>query len=189
MNIDRFTGQTQPRREFGMLKLDLLRKASRSSGIAILMLALLPSFATAQDGDAKIVSHIEAFTIAQTEDGAEVRGPADTISPGGIIEYEMTYKNISEDPLELFIIRGEVPRSTFYLSGEEDISVPAVFEVSVADLGWNTPPIVRYVEYEAGILRPVEVSEEEFEALRWRLAEPITPGEEVSATYRIRVED
>ena len=67
--------------------------------------------------------------------------------------------------------------------------MPAIFEVSVSDIGWATPPVIRYVEDEEGILQPAEVPDEEFEALRWRLVEPIAPGEEVSASYRIRVEN
>lgn len=155
-------------------------------GAAILLSA---GATVAQEEVAKIVSTIEAFTIVQDEAGQDVRAPADAINPGGVIEYEMTYKNVSEDALSELIIRGDVPQQTYYLSSEELKNAPAVFEVSVADIGWATPPVIRYVEDEEGILRPVEVSDEEFEALRWRLAEPILPGEEVSATYRIRVEN
>ena len=144
---------------------------------------------SAQEEVQKIATSIEAFTIIEDEAGEEVRAPAERVSPGGIIEYQMTYKNVSEDVLSHFVIRGDVPEATYYLSSEDLQNALAVFEVSVADIGWASPPVVRYVEDDAGILRPIEVPDEEFEALRWRLAEPIIPGEEVSATYRIRVEN
>ena len=96
---------------------------------------------------------------------------------------------MSDDALSNFVILGNVPGSTRYLSAQPLEEIQAVFEVSVEDIGWVTPPVIRYIDSGDGVMRPVEVPEEEFEALRWRLAEPITPGEEVSATYRIKVED
>ncbi len=165
-------------------------KRTTLSIIAVLATcSALAGVSVAQKEQSKVVSYIEAFTIHQDESGEEVRAPAESVSPGGVIEYQMTYKNISEDMLGEFIIRGDVPPETYFLSSRDLPDVPAIFEVSVSDIGWATPPVIRYVEDEEGILRPAEVPDEEFEALRWRLVEPIAPGEEVSATYRIRVEN
>lgn len=145
--------------------------------------------AYAQEAPAKVESEIAAYTITLDEEGKEQRALADVVSPGGIIEYEMTYRNVSDEPLGDFIIQGGVPDATYYHSAEQLDALRATFEVSVADLGWATPPIMRYVDDGTGVLRPVEVPEEEYQVLRWRLKQPITPGEEVSATYRIKVEN
>ena len=143
----------------------------------------------AQEAPAKVESSISAYTVTLAEDGKEIKVPAKKVSPGGTIEYQLSYKNISDEPLEEFVILGNVPASTSYLSAVPLEATRAIFEVSVSDIGWATPPIVRYKEDDSGIMRPVEVPKDEFEALRWRLAEPISPGEEVSATYRIKVEE
>jgi hypothetical protein len=150
---------------------------------------IVGSLATGQERAPAVQSDITAYTITLDADGREVRKVADQIVPGGIIEYTLTYKNVSREALSDFVILGKVPEATDYHSSEAIKQVQAVFEVSVSDIGWTTPPVMRYEDDGTGVLRPVKVPEEEFEALRWRLAEPITPGEEVSATYRIRVED
>ena len=152
-------------------------------------LSAMQGHAQAQDEHAKVVSHIEAYAIEQDDAGQEIRLTAESINPGGIIEYHMTYTNISDASLAQFVIQGDVPNETTYVSAGEVNDAPAIFEVSVADIGWASPPVIRYVEDNEGILRPVEVPDEEFEALRWRLVEPINPGEVVSATYRIKVEN
>ena len=144
--------------------------------------------ALAQEKPVKVESEISAYTIVTDEEGNEIRETASKVSPGGIIEYELRYRNVSEDALSNFVILGDVPDATQYLSAQPLGEALAIFEVSVEDIGWATPPVIRYVDDGDGVLRPVDVPEEEFEALRWRLAEPITPGEEVSATYRIKVE-
>jgi len=141
----------------------------------------------AQEQAPKVETAISAYTIVVDEKGNEVRETASTVSPGGIIEYQLSYRNVSDDALSNFIILGDVPEATEYLSAQPLGETLAVFEVSVEDIGWATPPVIRYIDDGDGVLRPVNVPEEEFEALRWRLAEPITPGEEVSATYRIKV--
>ena len=145
--------------------------------------------AVAQEGTPSVESDITAYTITLDEEGSEIRQLADQVVPGGIIEYKLTYKNVSSEALSDFVILGKVPEATDYDSAQSVQEVQAVFEVSVSDIGWTTPPVIRYEDDGTGIMRPVKVPEEEFEALRWRLAEPISPGEEVSATYRIRVED
>lgn len=173
-----------------MYKFGFTRKSLYALVLAGLALA---GTAMAQDGEAaseaKIESKIAAFTITLDENGNERRERATTVSPGGVIEYQLSYRNISGQPLSDFVILGDVPPATYYLSAERLDMPEAVFEVSVADIGWGAPPLIRYVRDEAGIMRPVKVPEAEFEALRWRLAEPIIPGEEVSATYRIKVEN
>jgi len=145
--------------------------------------------AYAQEAPAKVETEIAAYTITLDEEGKEQRALADVVSPGGIIEYEMTYRNISDEPLADFIIQGGVPDATQYFSAQPLDVLRATFEVSVADIGWASPPVTRYVDDGTGVLKPIAGPKEEYQALRWRLAQPITPGEEVSATYRIKVEN
>ena len=167
------------------LKDSSLKKGAMVAGLSL----MFASMAAAQEPETVVESNIAAYTITLDKDGREIRQSADQIVPGGVIEYTLTYKNVSDEALSDFVILGKVPDATDYHSAQAVKQAQAVFEVSVRDIGWVTPPVMRYEDDGTGVLRPVEVPEEEFEALRWRLAEPITPGEEVSATYRIRVED
>ena len=163
--------------------------AAKLSCLALSFALGTASAAFAQEASAKVESEIVAYTITLDEEGKEQRILADVVSPGGIIEYELTYRNVSEEPLGNFIIQGGVPDATQYYSAQPLDALLATFEVSVADIGWATPPVTRYVDDGTGVLSPVAVPEEEYQALRWRLAKPITPGEEVSASYRIKVEN
>jgi len=149
--------------------------------------ALIFGVANAQEVSVQVESQMRAFELTHTANGELIRTPVARAIPGQIVEYELSYRNISGEALEDFIIIGEFPVSAEYLSSAALSGPKAVFEVSVADMGWVLPPAVRYAKDGKGILRPVAVPEKEFKALRWRMAEPIAPGGEVLAAYRVRI--
>jgi len=149
--------------------------------------ALLLGAGSAQEGPVQVESQMRAFALTHTVDGGLIRTPVAQAMPGQIVEYELSYRNISDEALDDFILVGELPVAAEYLSAAALNGPKAVFEVSVADIGWVLAPAVRYVDDGKGILRPVAIPEKEFKALRWRMAEPIDPGGEVSAIYRVRL--
>jgi len=148
-----------------------------------------PVFATvsAQVARAQVETKKRAFALTHAANGELIRTPAARALPGQILEYELSYRNMSDVALDDFILVGELPIAAEYVSNAALNGPKAVFEVSVADMGWVLPPVVRYMDDGKGILRPVAIPEENFQALRWRLAESIAPGEEVSASYRIKI--
>lgn len=149
--------------------------------------ALLCGAGSAQKKPAQVEGHMQAFELKHAAVGALIRTPLARAMPGQMVEYELSYRNISGEALDGFIIVGALPVAAEYVSRAALKGPKAVFEVSIEDMGWVLPPAVRYIDDGKGILRPVAVPEKEFKALRWRLAEPITPGGEVSATYRVRI--
>jgi hypothetical protein len=141
--------------------------------------------ALAQSGE--VEATLTAYAITIEEDGAERASPASEIKPGGIIEYEIDYRNATEDPLENFVILGDVPDKTTYLSVTSIEGFQGELEVHVPDIGWSLEPVIRYVQDDTGALVPMTVQPEEYDALRWRMPNALAPGEEISVSYRIRV--
>ncbi len=153
---------------------------------ALCVAALLCSpAALAQSGE--VEATLTAYAITIEEDGAERASPASEIKPGGIIEYEIDYRNATEDPLENFVILGDVPDKTTYLSVTSIEGFQGELEVHVPDIGWSLEPVIRYVQDDTGALVPMTVQPEEYDALRWRMPNALAPGEEISVSYRIRV--
>jgi len=141
--------------------------------------------ALAQSGE--VEAKLTAYAVTLNEDGNEQLEPAGEIKPGGIIEYDIDYRNASEDPLDNFIVLGDVPDRTSYLSVTAVEGFESELEVHVPGIGWSLEPVVRYVQDETGALVATPVEPEEYDALRWRMPNALAPGEEISVSYRIRV--
>lgn len=144
----------------------------------------LPSVAE----DAPLESQLEVAVVIEESRG-ETLQPADRIAPGAVLQYSLDYQNNSEEPFEGFTILGPIPENTEFLPETESADRRSVFEAKVEGLDWARPPITRQVTDADGVLRPVEVPASEYTAVRWRLAEPLEPGETASALYRVRVAD
>ena len=154
--------------------------------LAAAMVGLMAS-ASALAGEGEVEATLTAYAITIEEDGAEQMSPAVEIKPGGIIEYDIDYRNATDDPLENFIVLGDVPDQTTYLSVTSVEGFQSEMEVHVPGLGWSLEPVIRYVQDETGALVATEVQPEEYDALRWRMPNALAPGEEISVSYRIRV--
>jgi len=168
-------------------KLQAAQNRHRSCRSAVLAMAtvLCSAGAFAQSGE--VEATLTAYAVTVQEDGAEALAPASEIKPGGIIEYEIDYRNATEDPLENFVILGDVPEQTTYLSVTSVEGFQSELEVHVPDIGWSLEPVIRYVQDDTGALVPMTVQPEEYDALRWRMPNALAPGEEISVSYRIRV--
>ncbi len=148
--------------------------------------ATAPAHAQAADAS-PLKSELAAFTVSVDAEGKEAREPADRVIPGGLIEYELSYENVGESDLSGLVINGQVPDSTVFVDETARASAPATFQILVGDLGWVDYPPVRYVENDAGALIAEPVGAEEFQSVRWLLADSLKPGERVEARYRTRV--
>jgi uncharacterized repeat protein (TIGR01451 family) len=148
--------------------------------------ATAPAHAQAADAS-PLKSELAAFTVSVDSEGREAREPADRVIPGGLIEYELSYENVGGSDLSGLVINGQIPDSTVFVNETASASAPATFEVLVGDLGWVAYPPVRYVESDAGTLVAEPVGPEEFQSVRWVLADSLQPGERVEARYRTRV--
>lgn len=153
-----------------------------AAGLTVLLLA---SGAQAQSGE--VEATLTAYSVSLTQDGTEQLDPASDIKPGGVIEYEIDYKNATDDPIDNFIVLGDVPDQTHYVAVTAVEGFESKLEVHVPGIGWSLEPVIRYVEDEHGALIGTKVPPEEYDALRWRMPNALAPGEEISVSYRIRV--
>ena len=169
----------RPIRKAGTIKAEKLR-----ASLVLAVLICSPA-ALAQSGE--VEATLTAYTVTVLDDGAEQLAPAKEIKPGGIIEYDIDYRNATDDPLEDFIVLGDVPDQTTYLSVTSVKGFKSELEVHVPGIGWSLEPVIRYVQDETGALVPMTVQPEEYDALRWRMPNALAPGEEISVSYRIRV--
>lgn len=151
-------------------------------GLAALACAL---GAHAETGE--VEAKLTAYSVTLQEDGAEQLEPNGEIKPGGIIEYDIEYKNATDGALENFVVHGDVPDQTTYLSVTSVEGFNSQLEVHVPGIGWSLEPVIRYVQDETGTLVATPVQPEEYDALRWQMPNALAPGEEISVSYRIRV--
>ena len=143
--------------------------------------------AVAQDQE-PVSSKLEAFIVSETRNGNERFTKANRVTPGELIEYRISYRNNTSDPLGAFTVNGDVPSRTVYVAQSQQADLPAVFQAEVADLGWVDVPAFREITNQDGTIEKVQVSPDEYQNLRWRLAESLPPDREVNVTYRIRVD-
>ena len=131
---------------------------------------------------------LSAQIVTLDVNGEEVFEPANSVAPGSTIEYRIQYENISDDPLEHFVVNGRIPNVTAFIADSAELDTSATFQARVEGIGWADVPVIRYLQDETGVLRAVTVSEDEYTGLRWKLAQPLGPGDEIEARYRVIVD-
>ncbi len=161
------------------------------NSITALMVMILVSFtlagSSAVAASGEVVGTMEAYLVSQSANGQEQFSPAKRVTPGGVIEYRVTYKNETQKSLSEFVINGKVPANTVFVDGQSRTTVTAVLEADVAELGWVSLPAFRDVTRDDGSVQRIRVAPNEYGAVRWRLKNSINPGRKVMAVYRVRV--
>lgn len=157
------------------------------ASMAVMLLAAAAAIPASAD-EAPLESRLEVVNVIQGDDGESLK-PAERIAPGAVLQYSLDYKNASEEAFEAFTILGPIPENTEFLPETQTADRRSVFEAKVEGLDWAQPPVTRYETDAEGILRSVEVPASQYTAVRWRLAEPLAPGDSASAAYRVRVAD
>lgn len=160
---------------------------NRIASIATLLCAGIFAHPSLAD-DMPVESRMDVSAVIKQADGETLR-PADEIVPGAVLQYDLDYRNASGEAFEGFTIVGPVPENTEFLPETQNADRRSVFEAKVEGLDWAQPPVTRYETDADGTLRSVEVPASAYSAVRWRLAEPLAPGETASAAYRVRVAD
>ncbi len=158
------------------------------SMMAALTAACMASLTPALADDGPLTSALSVFQVLETGTSPATFRPADTVAPGGILEYRLDYENVSQAPLADLVIQAVIPHNTEFIEVSQSVDRPAVFEAKVEGLEWSTLPVTRYEADENGVLQAVEIPAEEYVAVRWRVAEPLAAGESTRAVYRVRVD-
>ena len=85
---------------------------------ALVYLFQAPVFATvsAQDARAQVETKKRAFELTYAANGELIWTPAARALPGRLLEYELSYRNMSDVALDDFILVGELPIAAEYVS-------------------------------------------------------------------------
>lgn len=146
----------------------------------------LPS--AAQEASPPLQTELEAYLVQFDDAGKENLILATNADPGQIIEYQLSYHNVSDGDLSKVILNAGVPNSSEYLSHQNELSVVSTVEVKTADIAWAEPPLKRAVKNENGEVQFITVSPNEYSGVRWKLNSPLSAGEKVNTSYRVRIE-
>lgn len=143
--------------------------------------------AHAQEGDNPLAAKLTVTKVvnAGTEDEAAV--DAKTAGPGDILEYNGSYSNVSEEPLEGIMIEGPIPDGTGYVPDATEASLAATFQVLVEGEDWQELPAYKTIVLEDGTEERVEAGPSDYVQIRWALEEPLAPSTTFTTQYRVRV--
>lgn len=127
----------------------------------------------------------EAFRVVATEQGKEQLLPADKASPRDVVEYRLTYKNQSADPVRNVAISDPIPAGTRYVASSAALSGAGRVEFSI-DGGksfhaWPVP-IVEKTPDGREVVR--QAPAEMVTNIRWLVDGAFASQTEVIASYR-----
>ncbi len=172
----------------------MFMKFGRTSRVALAALGVLGLVAAAQAAGAQqagpLETQLSAFSVQPDKAAPEGERlePAASVNPGGLVEYRVSYANVGEAELSGLVINGVIPDQTDYVDASARLDVSSVLEVRAEGTDWAMPPLTRYETMADGTILAVVVPPAEYTALRWKLAQPLAPGDRIEAVYRVAVD-
>ena len=112
------------------------------------------------------------------------RIPAETVIPGTVVYYVITYRNVGQEPAHDIVITNPIPKELEYIS---TFVLKSVADVRVSiDGGKAYDELIRLdVKDSNGKLRPARASD--VTHVRWSIKSNIGPGEEGKVSYEARL--
>jgi len=148
---------------------------------AVILAAGLP---VQGEGGAKapVEARLDVERIVRAPDGHESRSSADSAKPGDILEYVVTYRNTTRDPVRDLQATLPIPPATELVAGS---ARPATARASLDSREFAAMPLKRKVKRDG---REVEESVplHDYRYLRWSIAE-LRGGESMTFSARVRV--
>lgn len=131
-----------------------------------------------------LTATLEAHKVVRGDDGTERFAAASEAAPGDVLEYRVTYTNISEDTLNDVTATLPVPTTGVeYLAATAH---PAPVEASTSGTRFAPTPLKRVVRLPDGKYQQQLVPASEYRFLRWPLGE-LSPGASKTVSARMRV--
>jgi uncharacterized repeat protein (TIGR01451 family) len=154
----------------------------KAFGIALLALAAaLP--ARPQDKQAQPVeARLEVRKITRSADGREHVGAADTVKPGDVLEYVVTYRNHSAAAVSDFAATLPIPEATELVAGSDH---PVGARASIDAREFAAMPLKRKVRRDGRELEEA-VPMREYRAVRWQVPR-LGAGESLTFSARVKV--
>jgi uncharacterized repeat protein (TIGR01451 family) len=139
----------------------------------------------AQAPSSSLSSELTAHRVALREDGREALESAQTVKPGDLVQYAVTFKNTTKAPLTNIAATLPIPRGTDFVAATVK---PEGAMASVDGVRFEPMPLKRKVQQADGRWIEVAVPLSEYRSLRWP-ARTLSAGEQFSASLRVRVTD
>jgi hypothetical protein len=149
-------------------------------------LAISATVAVAKSSPIK--TQMEAYTISIDKDGNEIASKSFEASPKQIIEYRVTYENISKGLLSGLKIKAPIPASTTYKQNSNKTEVASTFMVSI-DGGktFESEPVKRMVKNADGEMVEKIIPASKYTHVSWSPKAGIKANEKQLYTYRVAV--
>lgn len=145
-------------------------------------------FAKTTQTPAPLTNTMDAYVIELNSKGKEVAVHAETVEPGEMVEYRLTYNNISEKALNGLVVTGPIPSNTQYIGQTAQAGATSQFIVSI-DGGktFESEPVKRIVKDADGKDKEVIIPAEQYTHLRWNVNDTLNAGAQQVYTYRVAV--
>ena len=135
-----------------------------------------------------LATKMEAYTISVNKDGKEVATKSAEASPKQLIEYRVTYKNMSKGSLKGLAVTGPIPASTHYKGGSNNTKISANFMVSIdGGKNYEREPVKRMVKDASGKMVEKIIPASRYTHVRWIPSAGISAGEKQLYSYRVQV--
>jgi len=125
--------------------------------------------------------------VLDEESKKETLVTAESASPGDVLQYTGTYKNVSDQPLAGLVVRGPIPSNTVFSEGGLSISAKASLEVLIEGEPWQALPAYKTVRQLDGTEERVPAKPTDYKEVRWKVSEALDPQESLVTVYRVRV--
>jgi hypothetical protein len=135
-----------------------------------------------------IKTNMEAYTISIGKDGKEVAVQSFEAAPNQLIEYHVTYENISKGLLSGLTIKAPIPASTRYKQGSNKTEIASTFMVSI-DGGktFESEPVKRMVKGADGKMVEKIIPASKYTHVSWSPKAGIKASEKQLYSYRVAV--
>lgn len=141
-----------------------------------------------------LMLHLKSYRVVLEKDEGKIVEkllPAGEVSPGDVVEWILTAKNVSEAVLENVILTIPIPSNTFYLEGtavplkmgEDQIIMPLF---SYDGVNFSRPPLKRIVKIKTNgriTTKVLLVPPKSYTHVRW-IVPKLDPGQEIQVRLR-----
>jgi len=138
--------------------------------------------------DGPIKATMVAFVVEKDKEGKEKLNPATEVIPGQTIEYHVKYENLGDKAISDLAVIGPIPENTNYVPSSA-LTEGGAFEVSLdGGQNWSAEPVKVVTRDANGKLVERIATPDEYQALRWKIKNPLDIGKAKEYTYRVRVQ-
>lgn len=165
-----------------------MRTLRQTTSLLLLLFAAWVGIALAQQPASAEALVITAENLTATAEAARGAPRADDgIRPGDLIRYTLTFTNPTDGPVSNVVLHNPFPGGLHLVASSVRASRgDARVEYSIdGGATFSAQPMVETVEAGQTVRRPA--TPEEYTDIRWTVEGTIRPGEQVSASYELRV--